>query len=138
MDNLHRFYDMHQSKCITLAVNVSDEELRINKGITICLTYVADVTEFHHNTEPAESINEINDANIEMNESVTNEVVPKETLTPIPQDSSFMYQKDFYSKPGIMLLDVELSHESKQQLNDLLEEFSDIMSKTLQTSVQLI
>ena len=28
-----------------------------------------------------------------------------------------------------MLLDAELSNESKQQLNDLLEEFSDIMSK---------
>ena len=28
-----------------------------------------------------------------------------------------------------MLLDAELSNESKQQLNDLLEEFSDILSK---------
>ena len=56
---------------------------------------VADVTEIHHNTEPTESINEINDINIEMNESVTNEVVPKETLTPIPLNSSFMFHKDF-------------------------------------------
>ena len=38
IDTLHRFYDRHQSKCITLAVNVPDEELRINKGITICLS----------------------------------------------------------------------------------------------------
>ena len=37
-DPLHRFYDRHQSKYITLVVNVSDEELRINKGITICFT----------------------------------------------------------------------------------------------------
>ena len=28
-----------------------------------------------------------------------------------------------------MLLDAELSNESKQQLNDFIEEFSDIMSK---------
>ena len=27
IDTLHRFYDRHQSKCITLAVNISDEEL---------------------------------------------------------------------------------------------------------------
>ena len=40
-----------------------------------------------------------------------------------------MFHKDFYSKPRITLLDAELSNESKQQLNDLLEEFSDIMSK---------
>ena len=31
--------------------------------------------------------------------------------------------------PRIMLLDAELSNKSKHQLNDLLEEFSDIMSK---------
>ena len=64
-----------------------------------------------------------------MNESVINKVVHKETLTPIPPDSSFIYHKDFYLKPRIMLLDVELSDESKQQLNGLLEEFSDIMLK---------
>ena len=40
-----------------------------------------------------------------------------------------MIHKDFYPKPRIMLLDAELSNESRQQLNDLLEEFSDIMSK---------
>ena len=51
IDTLHRFYDRHQSKCITLAVNVSDEELRINKRITICFSHVADVTEIPHNTE---------------------------------------------------------------------------------------
>ena len=113
IDTLHRFYDRLQSKCIMLAVNVSDEELRIIKGITICFTCVADVTEIHHNTEPAESINEINDINVEMNESVTNKVVPQETLTLIPPSSSFMFHKDFYPKPRIMLLDAELSNESK-------------------------
>ena len=50
-------------------------------------------------------------------------------LTAIPPDSSFMYQKDFYLKPRITLLDVELSDESKQQLYDLLEEISYIMLK---------
>ena len=48
IDTLHRFCDRHQSKCIMLAVNISDEELRINKGITICFTHVADVTEKHY------------------------------------------------------------------------------------------
>ena len=54
IDTLHRVYDRDQSKCIMLAVNVSDEELRINKGITIGFTCVADVREIHHNTEPTE------------------------------------------------------------------------------------
>ena len=40
-----------------------------------------------------------------------------------------MLPKDFYPKPRIMLLDAELSNESRQQLNDLLEECSGIMSK---------
>ena len=64
-----------------------------------------------------------------MNESAINKVAPKETLAPIPPKSSFMFHKDFYPKPRMTLLDVELSDESKQQLNDLLEDFSDIMSK---------
>ena len=56
IDTLHRFYDRHQCKCIMLAVNVSDEELRINKGINICFMHVANVTEIHHCTELMESI----------------------------------------------------------------------------------
>ena len=126
---MHKFYDRHQSKCITLPVNVSDEELKINKGIPIHFPCVDDVTEIHHNIELTETINEINDIDIEMNELATNEAVPKETLTLIPLNSSFIFHKDFYPKPRITLLDAELSNESKQQLNDLLEEFSDIMSE---------
>ena len=90
---------------------------------------MADVTEIHYSTELMESINEINDVGTEINESATNKSSPKETLTPIPQNSSFMFHKDFYPKPRIALLDVELSNDSRQQLNDLLEESSDIMSK---------
>ena len=67
--HLHRFYDRHQKKSITLAVNISDDKLRINKGITICFACVADVTEMHHDTELTESINVINNIKIEMNES---------------------------------------------------------------------
>ena len=81
LEILHRFYDRCQNKCITLAVNVSDEESRINKGITICFTCTADVTEIHHDTELTESINKGNDINIEMNESAINKVAPQETLT---------------------------------------------------------
>ena len=64
-----------------------------------------------------------------MNESAINKAAPKETLTPIPLGSSFMFHKDFYPKPRIMLFDAVLSNESKQQLNEPLEELSDIMSK---------
>ena len=91
--------------------------------------HVADVIETHHGTEPTESINEINDVDTEVNGPATNEALPKETLTPIPPNSSFLFHKDFYPKPRITLLDAELSNESRQQLNDLLEEFSDIISK---------
>ena len=60
----------------------------------------------HHNTELTVSINEVNDSNSEMNESAINKVSPKETPTQIPPISSFMFHKDFYPKPRIMLLDV--------------------------------
>ena len=75
----------------------------MNKGITICFTHVADVKEIHHNTKLAMSINKINSVYIKMNESVTNKAVTKETLTPIPLKSSFMFHKDFYSKSRITL-----------------------------------
>ena len=50
LDTLHPFYDRYQNKCITLAANISGEELRINKGI-ICFACAADVTEIHQDTE---------------------------------------------------------------------------------------
>ena len=127
LDTLHKSYDRYQNKCIMLAANISDDELRTDKGITICFMCVADVTEIHHNAEPTESINESNDVDIETKESAINKVVPKETL--VPQNSSFKFQKDFYPKSKITLLDAELSNKSKQQLSNHLEECSDIMSK---------
>ena len=126
---LHRFYDRHQNKCIMLAANVSDEELGMNKGIIICFMYVADVTEIYHSTELMGSINGINDIDAKVNRLATKEALPKETLTPVPSNSSFMFHKGFYPKPRITLLDAELSNESRQQLNDILEEISDIMLK---------
>ena len=41
-----------------------------------------------------------------------------------------MFHGDFYLKPRITLLDAEFSPETQQQLEALLEEFSDIMSKS--------
>ena len=51
-------------------------------------------------------------------------------LAPIPENSAFMFHKDFYPKPRITLLDAELSLETSHQLETLLQEFSDIMSKS--------
>ena len=51
-------------------------------------------------------------------------------LVPIPENSAFMFHKDFYLRPRITLLDAELSLETQQQLETLLGEFSDIMSKS--------
>ena len=41
-----------------------------------------------------------------------------------------MFHKDFYPKPRITLLDAELSLKTQQPLEALLQEFSDIMSKS--------
>ena len=79
LDTLHKFYDKGQYQCIMLAANISDKELRKNKGIKICLACVAYVTEIHHNVKLTESINEVNDVDIETKESVNSKVVPKET-----------------------------------------------------------
>ena len=87
---------------------------------------MAEVTEIHRGTKLMESVNEINDVGAEINESATNKSLPKEMIPPNP---SFTFHKDFYPKPTIMLLDAELSNEARQQLNDLLEKFSDIMSR---------
>ena len=46
-----------------------------------------------------------------------------------------MFHKNFYLKPRITLLDAELSSKTQQQLKILLEEFSDIMYKAVQTLV---
>ena len=55
---LHKFYNRGQSKYITLSENISDEELRINKGITICFAHVPEVTEIHCDAKLTKSINE--------------------------------------------------------------------------------
>ena len=49
---------------------------------------------------------------------------------PILEISAFMFHRDFYPKCRITLLDAELSPKTQQQLEMLLEEFSDIMSKS--------
>ena len=94
IDTLHRFHDRHQSKYIVLAVNVSDEELGVNKRITICFACITDLKEIHHSAELTKSVNEINDVGAEKNESATNESLPK-VQTLIPLNSSFIFHKDF-------------------------------------------
>ena len=51
-------------------------------------------------------------------------------LVAIPENSAFKFHKDFYPKPRITLLDAELFPETQHQLETLLEEFSDIISKS--------
>ena len=51
-------------------------------------------------------------------------------LTSIPENLALMFHRDFYPKPRITLLDAELSPETQQQLETLLEEISNIMSKS--------
>ena len=51
-------------------------------------------------------------------------------LRPIAENSAFMFHKDFYPKPRITLLYAELSPKIQQQLDTLLQELSDIMSKS--------
>ena len=51
-------------------------------------------------------------------------------LAPILVNSAFMFHKDFSPKPRITLLDAELSPETQQGLEALLQEFSDIISKS--------
>ena len=130
LETLHKFYDEDQNKCITLPANFSDEELRINKGITICFASVVSITDAYHDAELIELINEVNNIDIEMKESAIRKVAPNDTLTLIPQNSSLMSHKDFYPKLRITLLDAQLLNELIWQLYDCLEDFSDIMSKS--------
>ena len=83
LDTMHKFHYEDQNKCIAMSANISDEELTINKGITICFMHVANVTEVHYNAESIELINEVNDVNTEMKESAIGKVVPKESVSKI-------------------------------------------------------
>ena len=60
---------------------------------------VADLTEIHHDAELTESVKEVNDIDIDTNESAISKVVPKETLTLIPLNSLFMFHI-FTLNPG--------------------------------------
>ena len=51
-------------------------------------------------------------------------------LAPIQENLAFMFHRDFYPKPRFTLLNAVLSPKFQKQLETLLEDFSDIMSKT--------
>ena len=126
-----------------IAVIVSDEDVIINKGMTLCFVQVTDFTMKTPHTKDMDTVNMVHkedmvDTKREILENSSQEITldsnrencpdNTEKLAPIPENLAFMFHKDFYPKPRITLLDAELSPKTQQQLETLLEEF-DIMSK---------
>ena len=145
MCTLHRFDTRYPEQCITIVVNVGDEDVILNKGMTLCFVQETDITTETPHIKEMDIANIVEDEDmkdikkerlknclqeISLNNNRKNCHESTEELVPILENSAFMFHKDVYPKPRITLLGAELSLETKQQLETLLHEFSDIMSKS--------
>ena len=143
---LHKFDSRYQEQCVAIDVNVSDEDIILNKGMTLFFVEETDLTRDIPHAQNMDAVNIINKEEEQVD--IKRETVEKssqvitsdsnkenchngtEKLALIPENSAFMFHNNFYLKPRITLLDKELSSETQQQLETLLKEFSDIMSKS--------
>ena len=134
----------YPEQCVVIAVNVSDEDIILNKGMALCFVQKTDLTIKTPHGKDMDTVHMVNkgdmvDTKREILENSPQEITldsnevnchdNTEKPTSIPENSAFMFHRDFYLKPRLTLLDAELSPKTQQQLETLLEEFSDIMSK---------
>ena len=143
---LQKFDSRYLEQCVAIAVDVSDEDIILNKGMTLCFVQETDLTADIPHAQDIDTVNTINKEEemvdtkgetVENSSQVISSYSNKENshngtekLAPIPKNLAFMFYKDYYPKLRITLLDVELSTETQQQLETLVKEFSDIMSKS--------
>ena len=135
----------YPEQCFAIAVNMSDEEIILYKGMSLCFVQETDLTMKTHHAKDVDTVNMVYKENMvdtkrEILENSSQEITldtnrknwqdNTEKLTPLPENLAFMFDKDFYLKPRITLLDAESSPETQQQIETLLEEFSDIMSQS--------
>ena len=141
---LHRLDSRYPEQCVVIAVNVSDEDIILNKDMTLCFVQETDLTMEILHAQDTDTVNMVNkEDKVDIKRETLENSLQKtsdsnkenchkhiEKLAPIPENSAFIFYRDFYPKPRITLLDAELSPEMQQQLETLLKEFSVIMSKS--------
>ena len=141
---LHTFDTRYPEQYVALAVNVGEENITLNKGMTLCFVQETDLTVKTLHMKEMDIVNIVEDKDIKSikREKLLNCVQETslkndgkdchgntDKLAPILENSAFMFHKGFYPKPRITPLDAELFPTIQQQLEALLKEFSDIMSK---------
>ena len=143
---LHKFDSRYPEQCVVIAVTISDRDIILNKGMTLCFVQKPDLTVDIPHAQDMDTVNMINREEemvdtkrqtVENSSQVITSDNNKENiengtekLVPIAENLAFIFHKDYYLNARITLLDAELSSETQQQLETLLKEFSDIMSKS--------
>ena len=129
LHTFHRFDTKYPKKYVAIAVNVGDEDIILNKDMTLCFAQETDLITKTPYIKEMDTVNKVDntdmkDTKIERLENCLQEIsldnnrknCHKNTdkLAPIPENSASMFHKDFYPTPRITLLDAELSPETQQ------------------------
>ena len=124
LHTLHKFDTRYPEQCVVIVVNVGDEDIILNKGMTLCFVQETDLTMKIPQVKEMDTVNTMNNEKMEGPKRETLESYLQEIsldsnrkkcynstgkLIPIPENSAFMFHKDFYLKPRITLLDAEFS-----------------------------
>ena len=121
LHTLHTFDTRYPEQCIALAINVGDEDIILNKGMTLYFVVETDLITKTPHTKEMDTVNIVKYENMKnaMREQIQNWNNDRKNchentnkLRPIPENSTFMFHKDFYPKPRITLLNAELSRDS--------------------------
>ena len=94
-----------------IAVNVNDEDIILNKGMILCFVHETDLTMKTPHVKDTDTVNKVHkedmvDTKREILENTSQEITADsnrenchdntEKLTPIVENSAFMFHKDFY------------------------------------------
>ena len=61
MNTLHKFYSRYPEQCVAIAVNVSDEDIILNKGITLCFVQEAALIIETPHAQDMDTVNTVNE-----------------------------------------------------------------------------
>ena len=152
---LHKFDTRYPEQCVAIAVNISDEDIILNKGMILCFVQETDLTMRTLHVKDMDTVNVMNSEDIvgtkrerlgkslqeitlDSNKENCHDNVEK--LTPIPENSAFMFHRDFYLKPRITIIislqqspwhalnsEHALTHHSNPYKVSCLRLFSDLM-----------
>ena len=110
---LHKCDSRYPEWCVAIAVNISDEDIILNKGMTLCFIQEIDLTTETPHAQDMDTVNAVNkeymvDTMRETLENSSQEITLDsnmenchnniKTLAPMPGNLVFMFHRDFYPK----------------------------------------